>query len=272
MVEAAKKAAETSAQDPAGIVGGVIQNLANQLPWIFAALIILALAIGIYYVTRNHLEERKEKDHPVYANYKRVVEACEAQANPERIQYRRRWFFPPFKKDERSAKAVTQTGELIGYYRGHCYTQADDCFNLLLYKTHSFIFFENLFVLKIPHSIKYSREVEDKDGIKQRVDEKVDLPKMYTITGYGDYQIWCIGFEATSYFKYPVCMDEDKKIFDMSRSFSEKQIEVAHQELLANILAKGSQQVEKAMEHNPHVVSRQKGIERTDQEEKSSGD
>lgn len=179
------------------------------------------------------------------------------------------WFGIPLLKTEKSARVVTQTGKFIGWYRGHAYTQADQCLNLLMYKNKSFFFFENLFVLKCPQHIERYVEEEDSRGRLKKVKRTIKLKDKVQFTGYGDIQVWCKSFDVTSYFWYPVFVDKHDQIIDMSVMFNEKQVNVTHAEILQGALQKGSQMVDKAMDYNPNVRYNQKVDEKTSQEEKN---
>jgi len=125
--------------------------IVGNIPWIMVAIVVVALAIGLYYVIRKLDDERKERDDPIYQNYKNIIKSCSQNADKSRINKKYAkinllWLGIPVVWNDFSNKLYDYHNNFMGYYRGHSYSQ-DGSLCFLAYKS-SFLFFETLFVLK----------------------------------------------------------------------------------------------------------------------------
>jgi len=276
MVEVVQKTTESSLiGNPFSIVG----DIAQYWGYIVLAIVLIILTIVIWQILAKWEDERKERDDPVYEGYKNLIRDCDQGKDKTRIRKNYRlinifWFGLPFAKSEHSAKIVNYTNEFLGFYRGHSYSQ-DGYFNILAYKEKVFLFFEKTFLIRCPYYLTITVKKKGKDG-KYLKDEdgkfipekkKIDYKDWVGELKNGDIKILCTSLQKLSYFRYPVYLDENKKIVDLRKQEKEDIIDLGHDQMLARVLATGSQMVEKAMLHNPNVQYEQKIPEKTKTEQ-----
>lgn len=233
-------------------VNGILDILKNN--WAFLLVLILAI-VGVYlayYFWKKAEEERKERDSDQYTLYNSTLSSCESNADKTLIKKQYSllnllWLGIPFKMIEKSKKYIDVENKLIGWYRGHFISQ-DGYMNILLYKTKSFIFFENKFVVKYPIHLKF------KDN-KHNVD--VNIEKTYTSTQYNkDTKINCYGLEKIGLYYYiPVFVlnPDTREVLDL-RAYVENTLrDDSFQVTNARLVGMFSQASKQMIELNPHV-------------------
>ncbi len=171
-----------------GFIGATIEFFRSNWKFMFVALIIILLAIIIWYLFKKIEEERHEREEPGYQLFKTVKASCRLNGTPTLI--RKKWnpksllliFIPivgwiliPFIKKDHSAKLIDYNGELLGYYRGD-YKGMDDTTNFLVYKHKKFLFFEDQFVIKVPTKLRMKAKKRDDETGKLKLDEKTKKP------------------------------------------------------------------------------------------------
>jgi hypothetical protein len=242
---------------------------------ILLVLIVAGLGFGIYFVIKNWNEERKERDDPIYQNYKNVLRACNLQKDNSRIRvsyslWNLLWFGIPFKKIEQSNKIVDYSNNLIGYYRGHIKTQ-DGSLNLVVYKYKSWLgLVEDIFVIKCPLKLKIRVPLTEKDPGFGKTDfriEVVDLKHQIRILSNKDFRINCANLEKLSYWYIPAYISEDEAILDLRSYVNGDFVEMSSSEMVSRVLSTGHKNVEKAMLHNPELKFQQLAPEKTKHEE-----
>jgi len=255
--------------------------LGHNWGYIVFALIVLILAIVVFYMLKKWEEERQERDDPVYQGYKNLIRDCELQCDKHRIRktwslINLLWFGLPIVKQEHSSKAVNYTNDNLGYYRGHSYSM-DGYLNLLLYKEKFLIFFESLFLVRCPlqlYASVYMRDpvtnkiLVDSDGKKRITKKKVKFDKYIMFLNNGDMKINCTTLQKYSYFRYPVYVKENAEIVDYRQLLQDDIVVLGQDQMISRVLSTGAEMVEKAMMHNPHVQYNQKSPEKTVEEKK----
>ena len=267
----------TTSTDPT--IGFFNWLIAYWWVWVLA-LVIIILGIVIWVILAKWEEERKERDDTIYQAYKNLLRDTELNRDKKKIQkgwspINLLWLGLPLVKTEHSAKIINYTNELIGYYRGHLYTQ-DGYLNILAYKEKFFIFFEKRFLIRCPLFVKFNFQKKDEKG-KLIEDEDGKLKTGFKILDYRKWVFWihrrdlkliAYGLEKHSYFRYPVYLESTGQMIDLRKETGEDLMEISYNELNSRILSDGARAVEKAMEHNPNVVYEQKIPEKTSTEKK----
>jgi hypothetical protein len=221
-------------------------------PWIIIAMLVIGLCIALFFVIRKLEDERKERDDPVYQHYKNIIKNCKQNATKYRINKKYSWWnllilgLPLFKKDL-SNKIYDYNNNLLGFYRGHTYTQ-DNSLCLLAYKT-KFLFFENLFVIQCPLII--TPKVLDKNKKIKKV--KLNFRDRIIFLPNNNIQIIALGVVKDSYFWFPNYMEQNLEILDLREYTNNLIVESSHSEMVKRVLSTGAQQVEKAMLHNSQL-------------------
>lgn len=174
---------------PPNNVGSIISPLTdigsfltNNWGWILVCAISVGLGIAVYYLYKNNEELYKERDEPGYQDYKQKITACMLNSDPKKVQKRYSWvnllwFGIPFKMNENSARIHDWNNNLIMYYRGELKTS--DGYQIYFgYKSKSWIFFEDRFMLKFPLRVKYIKNLDEleKERVTKR-QETIDYKK-----------------------------------------------------------------------------------------------
>jgi len=267
-----------------------INFLSNSWPYLLIAIVLIILAIIIFYLINKLEDERKERDEPGYQVYKSVKMACELNKDERLI---RKTFnpatlffilFPPFLwlmfvlKKEHSAKVLDYQNNLLGYYRGD-YVGMDNTWNLLVYKSKWLIFFEKTFVIKIPLSFQVKRKVKDKKGrIMLEKDNKtpiikeeyVDLKKFIQRLPNGDIKLQATSVEPVGlYYKCPVfIIPQTGGVVDYRSLLEGAIVDNTYQVMASRLLNLGARQMEKGMLFNPDLQYKRLAPEKTKEEEK----
>jgi len=253
---------------------GIFQAIAQNWGYIVLAIFIVILAIILWVILKKWEDERKERDDPVYEGYQNLIRDCRLNADKKKIRLNYRlvnllWFGIPLARKEHSAKIVNYTNSFLGWYRGHCHSQ-DGYFNILAYKTKFFFFIEECFLIRcaMQSKIKVADGLDREGRVKTKI-KVMDYKAWLGELANGDIKIKCTDLQKLSYFRYPVYLEADGTIIDMRRELKEDIIDLGHDQMLARVLATGSQMVEKAMLHNPNVKYAQLSPEKTKVEQET---
>jgi len=257
---------------------GIIQWFMENAGVLLLGLFLVVACIIIFVVINKIKEERKERSEPLYQAYKEQFRDSELGAKPIKIKksYSMANLFVlglPIFKNENSNKIINYTNDLIGYYRGECFSM-DGYYNLLVYKK-KFLWMEDLFLIKCPWELKVKKFVRDEFGNKikhkngQYKSEIVIIPYKNNISEMpnGDIKIQCTHTEKHSFFNYPVYISENKKIIDYRSYIGEDLIELNANVMMSRVLSTGASMVEKGMMHNPDLKYRQLAPEKTKEED-----
>ena len=249
-----------SADVGAGI-NGVVKIFTDN--WLLFLVIIIG-AVAVYfaiYFYKLAEEERKERDSDAFTLFNNVQASCILNADKSKIKKRYSllnllWFGIPFKMIEQSVKYVDCDNNLIGYYRGQHISQ-NNMMNVLLYKTKSFIFFENLFILKYPINYEFETSTADKNGKIIKNKKRINIENAYFREQYNhDVRINCYGTEKVGlYYFMPVFIinPETKDVLDLRAYVEDKLLDNSFQITnmrLNNLFSTASK---KMIEMNPHV-------------------
>ena len=253
--------------------------------WAYFVLGILLIIAGIviYYIIKKWDEERHERDDPVYETYKNYMRDCDLNKDPTKIRKRYKlvnllWLGIPLVWSENSSRIVTFSGDTIGWYRGHSWSQ-DGYYILKVYMEKVFLFFESPFLIKVPWKIDFKVALRDKNGKERRdidgrvmiTKKSVDYSKFIETLSNGNIRLWCAGLQKMGYFRFPVFIDKDKNLIDLRSQLKDNIIETSADTMLSRVLSSGSMMVEKAMLHNPHVKYSQMSPEKTKVEVQETG-
>ena len=273
---------QATQQAPDGITG-FIQFLANSWGYFVFAIIIIIGGIIIYFILKKMEEERNERDDPIYQAYKNTMRDCELQQDPAKVKRTYKlinllFMGLPIFKNEHSARILDFKNNVVGYYRGHTHCM-DGYLNLRCYKTKIFLFFEDHFLIKCPLylDIKVNKTDElgnimkDEDGKKLTTTKVVHLEKNIEYFSNGDIRINMASLQKISYFRYPVYLADSNLMVDYRMELQEDIINIGYDQMMSRVLATGSQMVEKAMLHNPHVKTEQLAPLKTKVEQQADG-
>lgn len=103
--------------------------------------------------------------------------------------------------------------KIIGYYLGECIT-SDGYKNFLLFNGRKYIFWRNVFIVKVNMNENLKIETRDAKTGARKVYE-YDLPKDLLIEGENVVAIKGEGLDKAGYFFYPLIADEKGNIINM---------------------------------------------------------
>ncbi|KKN77147.1 hypothetical protein LCGC14_0363440 [marine sediment metagenome] len=235
------------------------------------AVILFIFCIVVYYLFKKLDDDRKERDEPGYQVYKALKKTCMLQSDKRRIRkswalINLLWFGLPLIKREHSTKFLDISNRVLGYYRGEAQTM-DNTINYLGYKRKFFIFFEETFIMKIPHIIKVKRK--DKKTNEEKT-ETIDLTGYLKELPNGDIKIDCVGIERLGLYYYcPVfVIDEKHGKLDYRKVMEGSIVDTTYQTMLQRIVNVQAKMMEKATLSNPGVQAQRLGAEKTKEESK----
>jgi len=295
MADVVQRPPMTGIDDTWGFIGGIWEFLKANWGYFLCGIVIIVLFIVIYILFIKKEEADKERDEPGYQLYKATKASCELNANPKFIRRTWNWktliwFVPPLTpffwltfiiKNEHSIKVLNHREELIGYYRGHCKSM-DGTINYLLYKKKSFIFFEDLFILKIPLQFKIKKKVRrlDKNN-KPELDAKknylydlkevkIPLNEFLKNMPNKDVRLQATSVEKIGIYYYcPVFyLGDETTVMDYRTLMDGAIVDNTYQIMTTRLLNIGAKQAEKAMLHNPDLLFSKMKPEKTAEEEK----
>ena len=270
---------QTSPVDTMNTAGSTLSGILHFFMdnWIIILMaIILAIVIGLVFVLRKQQElERQERDSEAYAMYNTVMADCKLNADRKKIKKNYSWLNLfwlgiPFKWNEHSAKILDADRNLIGFYRGHFDSQ-DGCRNYLVYKTKSFIFFEDLFI------IRYNRKISRAIGTEVKADKSKNIKAVeetYQELNFDD-MVWvdrhnsdihmqCTGVQKISiYYRTPnfVYDLKDRTVIDVRKQTHGAIMDDTWKLSYERMVNTSSKTVRKAVEGNPFVQAKKQGGE-----------
>lgn len=266
-------------------ITGFWNFLVSSWVWILIFILIIILFVVIWYLFKKLEDERKERDEPNYAAYKSIVSTCKLRANPRRIRKKWNWksifliFIPfppiwiliPFIKSEHSDQYVDAKYRLIGYYRGE-FRSMDGTIYALMYKEKFMVFFERLFVVKIPIILPYRIEEKDKKTGETKLTEikKINLSNKFIQMGKDDTghtRIVCNDIEKLGqYYFCPVYdyeFDGHGDVLDYRKIMEASIADNTNYLFFSQLTNQLKNQMEKMVYFNPSIVAAQKMPEKT---------
>ena len=290
MVVVVENTQGSAIQNTSGLIGSIIDFFAKSWKFMLVGVIIVVLAIIIWYLLKKMEEERHEREEPGYQLFKSVKGSCRLNCRTELIDKKWSpaslwlllipvvgWIIIPFVKSEHSAKLVDYNGKLIGYYRGES-KGMDNTLNFLLYKDKYFIFFEDLFVVKVPLKLKFKTKkrkengviIKDERGKAILEDKEINLTGMMKTLSNRDIKLYSVSLERVGLYYYcPVFLvDEGDGILDYREIIEGAVIDSTYQVMVQRLLNTASQSMEKGMTLNPHLKYDQMQPEKTKEEDK----
>jgi hypothetical protein len=273
-----------------GTIQGFVNFLGSAWPYLLIGIIIIILAIVIFYLLKKLEDERKERDEPGFQLYKNVKAACDLNCDRRLIRKSFNpvmllwllipplfWLMFVFKK-EHSAKIVDYQGNLFGWYRGD-YVAMDNSWHFLVYKTKSWLIIEDLFVIKVPMGFDVKKVKKDENGktlmesdgkTPQYETRRVDLREFIQKLPNGDIKLQATSIERLGiYYMCPVfIMPVTGDIVDYRKLIDGAITDNTYQLMTTRLLNMGARQMEKGMLFNPSVQANRLSPEKTKEEEK----
>jgi len=246
----------------ANVIRDSVTFLQNNWAWMVAIMIIIILGVIIYMVFKKLEKERLERDEPGFELYNNVLKTCNLYKDKTKIKRKYSmlnvfFFGLPLIWREHSNKILDSDHNIIGWYRGH-FESMDNSLNLLLYKTTSFIVFENKFVLKIPFLISYE-EAKEENGKTKRIKREISLKEYVHWLPNGDLQLDnCVSVEKLGIYYYcPVFLTTLGKKLDYRKVIEGAIIDETFQIMNQRIVNAGARSMEKGIQMNPNVKASQ---------------
>jgi hypothetical protein len=227
--------------------------------WILIVLVIFgAIATGVIFALYKSREnERLERDSEGYKFRNQLVESMRLNADKTKIKktysfLNLLWLGIPFKWNEHSVKVVDIENKVIGWYRGES-TEQNGMQSFLLYKTKSFIFFENEFILRFPRSIDI-KYLHDKKTITKKINIYNDCVR---ILPNRDIKLLCVGVEkAGNYYFIPqfvIDLEDNRRVLDIRAEYENSIKDSYFQTGYNTLLQTFSEQSRKIVKLNPHA-------------------
>lgn len=272
-----------------GFINTTVEFFRSNWKFMLIGAIVVVLFVIIWYLLKKIEEERHEREEPGYQLFKTVKSSCRLNSKEELIN--KKWnpkslfliftvvgiFVIPFIKKDHSARIVDYNGRMMGYYRGE-YKGMDDTINYLVYKEKKFIFFEDLFVIKVPLKLRMKVKKREKNGnvaldnkkMHVLIDKAVNLNDMVKFLPNKDIKIYCVSLERIGLYYYcPVfLMDKGEGVLDYRQIVEGAVIDNTYQIMVQRLLNTASQAMEKGMLLNPNLKYDQMAPEKTKEEQK----
>lgn len=260
--------AEIVQNAPSQDTGSIISNFWDfllQYWWVFLLFaIIVGLIVLAYYIFKAKEENDRRRDSAVYATAMNIREACDINRSPRLIRKRYSlvnllWLGIPFKWVEHSARLVDVDRNFLGWYRGHVKTQGGDIV-FKAYKTKTFFFFEDDFLLYCPKSY-----VVNEKGAKTRYALPEKVVEFHTEHS-NEIRIQCstIQKQGRYYFfpNYVLVAPDGKKHLDLTEHISDSIAKVNFLVSLESAYGDMSKALGRAVEVNPLLRYGQKEPEK----------
>jgi len=252
-------------------------------------LIILGIGVAVFiYMKMQRENALKEKDDTIYAQYKSHLRTSVQNVRQEWIKqtgslWNILFLGIPLIKKEHSLKVVDLNNNMIGYYRGQTITHKKETI-YCLYKTKTWFFFENLFLLRCINSFNYQNRVPKLDnkgneikGEYELVTKDVSIDKFYKFLPLEAdkrykkvLEIQCYGVEEERYYFTPsyVTIDEKglERIADFRPEFRHNLKDYSVDEQYRRFVSESGRAVDGAVRTNPHVQANKHWIEKTEEE------
>jgi len=277
-----------------GAIGSFFNFMSAAWPYFLIAFIVVLLAVVIYYLLQKLEEEKRFRDEPGYQVYKQTLQAAIQNADHDKI--RKTWspkylfwllclplFWLAFiLKEEHSRRIIDINNHLIGFYRGEL-KMMDGTQVYVAYKTKTFFFFEDLFCIKYPRSIKLDEPTFDEQGdivLDSRTKKAKMKTTLYDLTDRlrlqpnGDMQLLATGIEKVGLYYYCPDLIFDAKLSSLDlRKWIEGAItDNTYQLMVTRLQNIGAKQMEAMAMWNPQVQAARKMPEKTKEEIQQEGD
>jgi len=258
-----------------GVMQGFLNFLHDNLVWMIVIVLLIIAFIVIYYLFANNEEKNKERDDPGYALYRNHQRTAKLRADDKRIRktYSLKnllWMGIPILWNEHSAKVINIENEIIGYYRGH-FESMDNCLNLLVYRRKFFIFFEELFLVKMPLLLKINTAERDEKTKKMVTKERlISLDSLIEFWKNGSVKIHCTDIEKIGLYYYcPVfIIDKEKGKLDYRKVIEGAVVDQTYQTMIQRVTTEAQKTMERMPSFNPFIQYAQKSPEKTKVEER----
>lgn len=277
---------------PSGNVGGAWNAFLNILVNYWWVLLLFGLLIGViivaFVIWKKKEENDRRRDSAVYATAMNLYEATAHNAKPEWIRnyyslWNLLWFGIPFKRIEHSVRLVDRDRNVLGFYRGHAYTQDGDLV-FLAYKNKIWLgLVEDKFLLYCPMKIRHPvmkqvktkgkvelEQLKDKNG--NPVFNYQELPKNFIIydTEKGnEIRISCNTItKQGNYYHFPnyvFATENSERHLDLTEHISSTIAKVNYLVQLENAYGDMSRSMGRAVEVNPYLRIKQKEPEKEKQ-------
>jgi len=261
---------QTSPVQAMNSAGGTLSAVLRFFMYYWVVMLLglfLFIAVSLIFVLRRQQElERQERDSEAYAMYNTVRADCKMNADPKLIKKNYSflnlfWLGIPLKWNEHSAKLLDVDRNLIGYYRGHFDSQ-DGCRNYMVYKTKSWIFFEDLFVVRYLRKVSFDN-VDDKT--KKKKSKTINFDNLVTKDRHNDdIHIRCVGVQKiTIYYRTPNFIYDlvDRDVIDLRTKTQGSIMEDTYKLAYERQINQSAKTVRKAVEGNPFVQAKKQGGE-----------
>lgn len=279
-----------------GNVGGTWNSFVHIIANYWWVLLLFGLLIAVivvcFMIWKKKEENDRRRDSAVYATAMNLYGSAEHNANEK---WKRKyyswwnllWFGIPFKWNEHSVHIVDVDRNLLGYYRGHTYTQDGDLV-ILLYKYRIWLgLVEDKFLLYCPLKLRVPKLTEDKKTKKPVIMKNEDgkivyeyepLPKdfiKYDTERGNEIRIKCntITKQGNYYFfpNYIFVTEDGQKHIDLTDHITQQIAKTNYYVALENGYSDMSRVAGRAVEVNPHLRFKQKEPEKEKQIEEESG-
>ena len=176
------------------------------------------------------------------------------------------WFGIPIVKSEHSAKLLDMDHNLIGYYRGHFYSQ-DGTLNYLVYKTKSWIFFEDLFILKVPLKVNIPIGPVKKFTKSKKINEIKSKQVNFENLMWKDHYNDDIHFKAkgcqriATYYRTPNFQYDDGGVIDLRQTMMSTITDETWKLGFERMVNQQAKNMRKAVDANPFVQAKKQAGE-----------
>lgn len=277
-----------SSGNPLSQVGEILNAIfTNGFVVFLVILILLGVGVVALIIWKMKKEsELHEQDNPVYAQYKSHLRSSVSNKVPSWIKktYSLKnilLFGLPIFWNEHSLKLTDLNNNLIGYYRGQTQTHKGETI-YCVYKKKSWIFFEDLFLIRTINNYIYQTKKEIKDTKGKVLDfeiitENTNFDNYYRLLPQeADYrnkkilEIQCIGIEEDGFYYTPSYTTKDEKgrtmVMDLRPEFRRNLKEYTTDEQYKRLLRDSGTSVDEAIRTNPNVTANKHWIEKTEDE------
>lgn len=250
-------------QSPTGLISKLL-TLIGQYWWVLLVFaIIIALIVVAYYLFKRNEENNRRRDSAVYATAMNISEAATLNKNKAwcRKSYSLAnlfWLGLPLKWNDHSVRLVDVDRNFLGWYRGAVRTQGGDTV-FKLYKTKTFFFFEDDFLLYCPsHYLS---------GVDARTKQRVLTPMPrntieYRVEDANEIRIKCVTIhkQGEYYFfpNYVFTINDERVHLDLTQYIGESIAKTNFLVSLEHAYSDMSRVTGRAVEVNPHLRYAQK--------------
>ena len=235
--------------------------------------VILTLAI-MWFLNRE--EENKEQEDMLYKDYKDTIRTC--KQNQDATMYVKKYsklnlifcLGLPFISKYVGRKVYDVRENVIGFYDGQ-YVDMLGNINILLWKTKSFFFFKDYFVLRLPQKAYTTRQGIDKkfktvEGQTPKYETIITfrpLPEGLVVKREDKTQvIMMINHVKRGYYYFPVYQDAEFKMVDLTETINTLNLVNSSNILLESVIKESGKNVVGMAKTNTQLVYEQKKPEK----------